>query len=328
MAKQANKTLIGAFVIGAIVLLVAAVLILGGGKFFKKTYKVVMFFEGSIKGLNIGSPVMFRGVKIGSVTDINLILNAKDLSAHTSVIAELDPQRWILVGGERGEVKRLALLIQRGLRAQLQTQSFVTGQLLIAFDVFPDKPARYVGLVKEYPEIPTVPTSLEELSKTLQDLPIKNIVTKLDLAIDGIQKLVNSPDTRESIKSISIALNSTQKLLQQIDKQIGPLIASIQETSEAARDALVEAKETISMSQGAIIEIASTTKETLEAARSSLNQAERTLDTFSGDSPFVYELNKMLKELSAAARSIRVLAEYLERHPESVLTGKGSSEGE
>ena len=107
MGKEANKTLIGVFVVGAITLIVAAILILGGGKFFRKTYKVVMFFEGSIKGLNIGSPLMFHGVKIGSVTDINLILNAKDLSLQTPVIVELDPQRWTLVGGERGDVRRI-----------------------------------------------------------------------------------------------------------------------------------------------------------------------------------------------------------------------------
>src|SRR4030067_1266217 len=117
MGKEANKTLIGVFVVGAIALIVAAVLIFGGGKFFRKTYKVVMFFEGSIKGLNIGSPLMFHGVKIGSVTDINLILNAKDLSLQTPVIVELDPQRWTLVGGEKsGDVRGIKDLINRGLR--------------------------------------------------------------------------------------------------------------------------------------------------------------------------------------------------------------------
>lgn len=146
MSKEANKTLIGAFVVGAVFLLVAAVLIFGSGKFFRKTYKAVMFFEGSIKGLNVGSPVMFRGVKVGTVTDINLILYAKDLSMRTTVIAEFDPERWTLVGGERGDVKRLQLVIDRGLRAQLQMQSFVTGQLMIALDFFPaSRPAMWAS---------------------------------------------------------------------------------------------------------------------------------------------------------------------------------------
>ncbi len=99
MSKQANKTLIGAFVIGSIALLVAAVLILGGGKLFSNKFKVVMFFDGSIKGLNVGSPVMFRGVKVGTVSDINLMLDARALSFQTPVVAELDPARLVLTGG-------------------------------------------------------------------------------------------------------------------------------------------------------------------------------------------------------------------------------------
>jgi len=326
VSKPANKTLIGAFVIGAIALIVAAILILGGGKFLRKTYKVVMFFEGSIKGLNIGSPVMFRGVKIGSVADINLILNAKDLSAQTPVVAELDPARWILVDGER-DPKRLKPLIDRGLRAQLQMQSFVTGQLLIAFDVFPDKPARYIGLVKEYPEIPTVPTSLEELSKTLQELPLKEIVTSLKNAVDGIQKLMNAPETKDTIESLNLTLKDTQKLAQHIDEQIVPLTSSLTKTSDAAHETLMEAKSAISVLKGDLKELSSTTKETLEAARNTLKQTERTLGTFSDDSRLIYEMNKTLKSLSEAARSLRLLSDYLEQHPEALLRGKPKQEG-
>jgi paraquat-inducible protein B len=321
MGKEANKTLIGVFVVGAITLIVAAILILGGGKFFRKTYKVVMFFEGSIKGLNIGSPLMFHGVKIGSVTDINLILNAKDLSLQTPVIVELDPQRWTLVGGERGDVRRIKALIDRGLRAQLQTQSFVTGQLLIALDFFPDKPARYVGLVKEYPEMPTVPSSLEELSKTLQELPLKEIVTKLELAIDGIQKLVNAPETRASIESLNSTLKSTQKLVQHVDEQIKPLMSSLTKTSDAAHETLSEAKNTISVFRD-------DAKETLADVRDTLKQAEKTLATFSDDSRLVYEMNKTLKSLSEATRSLRLLSDYLERHPEALLKGKNRNKGD
>jgi len=322
MGKEANKTLIGVFVVGAIALIVAAVLIFGGGKFFRKTYQVVMFFEGSIKGLNIGSPLMFHGVKIGSVTDINLVLNAKDLSVQTPVIVELDPQRWTLVGGEkRGDVRRIKALIDRGLRAQLQTQSFVTGQLLIAFDFFPDKPARYVGLVKEYPEIPTVSTPLEELSKTLQELPLKEIVTKLELAIDGIQKLVNAPETRASVDSLNLTLKNTQKLVQHIDEQVVPLMSSLTKTSDTAHETLSEAKNTMSV-------FLDDAKETLEAARDALKQTEKTLATFSDDSRLVYEMNKTLKSLSEASRSLHLLSDYLERHPEALLKGKNRNKGD
>lgn len=327
MSKEANKTLIGAFVVGAVFLLVAAVLIFGSGKFFRKTYKAVMFFEGSIKGLNVGSPVMFRGVKVGTVTDINLILYAKDLSMRTTVIAEFDPERWTLVGGERGDVKRLQLVIDRGLRAQLQMQSFVTGQLMIALDFFPGKPARYVGLVKRYLEIPTVPTSLEELTKTIQDLPLKEIVTNLNSAVDGIQKIVNSPDTKESIKSINMTLKETRGLINNINEKIDPLMANLNALTEDASKSLNQAKNTISVLEKDAGEVVSTTKQTLESVQYTLKQSEKALSTFSGDSQLVYEMNKTLKELSAAARSMRLLTDYLERHPEAVLRGKPKQEG-
>jgi paraquat-inducible protein B len=286
-----------------------------------------MFFEGSIKGLNIGSPVMFRGVKIGSVTDINLILSTKDLSLRIPVVAELDLERWVLTGGERRDPRRLKQLIDRGLRAQLQTQSFVTGQLLIALDFFPDKPARYDGTVKEYPEIPTMPTTLEALSKTLEELPLKEIVTKLELAIDGIQKLVNSPETRESLESLNHTLKNTQKVVQHIDEQVEPLMMSLAKTSETAQETLTQAKSSMSAIEGNIKDLAATTKETLKTTQDALKQAERTLGTYSEDSPASYELNRTLKEMSAAARSLKLLSDYLERHPEALLRGKPKQEG-
>ncbi|WKZ18131.1 MAG: MlaD family protein [Candidatus Jettenia sp. CY-1] len=275
MSKPANKTLIGAFVIGAIALLVIAVLIFGSGKILKKTFHAVVFFEGSIKGLHEGAPVIFKGVKVGSVTDICVFYDAANDSLRIPVIIELEPEKI-----ERTDVvarqpeKNLELLIERGLRAQLQMQSMVTGQLMIALDLFPDKPARYVGFTKEYLEIPTVPTSFEDLRKTIQDLPVKEI-----------------------IKQLNLTLNATRKLIQRIDKKIDPLISNVSKTSEITQDTLV-------------------------GMQAALKQTEKTLAIFSEDSPMVYEMNKMIRELSAAARSMRSLSEYLEQHPDSIIKGK------
>ncbi|MDH5203892.1 MAG: MlaD family protein [Nitrospirota bacterium] len=318
MIKKVNKTLIGVFVTGAIALIVIAVLIFGSGKFFKKTHKYVMFFEGSVQGLNIGSPVIFKGVKVGSVTDIDLIVDPKDRTLRIPVFIELEPGRIKGVTQQfRRDPKAIQNAIDKGLRAQLQMQSFVTGQLMIGLDFLPDKPALYVGLVKEYQEIPTIPTALEELSKTLQELPLKEIFTKLDLTFEGIQKLVNSPKTKESIESLNHILKDTQKLVQHINEKIDPLMVSLTKTSDATYDTLVQAKSTMS-----------TTKDTLKSTQDILKQAEKTLGTFSEDSRLVYELNRTLRELSAASRSVKFLSEYLERHPEALLKGKGSDKGD
>jgi paraquat-inducible protein B len=327
MSKPANKTLIGAFVVGAVALAVAGLLVFGSGKFFAPLKKFVMFFGGSVKGLNVGSPVIFRGVKIGEVTDIKLIVNPKEMTAVIPVYVEIDP-RLLTVPEEfkpllkETEKKYVYIqpLIKKGLKAQLQMQSFVTGQLMINLDFYPDKPIRLVGTEKKYPEIPTVPTAMEELTKTIQDLPIKELVTKLELTVDGIQKLVNSPETRDSIESLNLTLKDTQKLVQHIDEQIVPLMSSLAKTSDTAHETLSEAKNTMSV-------LRDDAKETLEAARDALKQTEKTLGTFSEDSRLVYEMNKTLKSLSEAARSLHLLSDYLERHPEALLRGKPKHEG-
>jgi paraquat-inducible protein B len=227
MSKPANKTLIGAFVIGAIALLVIAVLIFGSGKFLKKTFHTVVFFEGSIKGLNEGAPVIFKGVKIGTVTNIRLVYDHIGDSIWIPVIMELEPERFERTDvRERQPEKKLKLLIERGLKAQLQMQSMVTGQLMISLDFFPDKPARYVSFIKEYPEIPSIPTAFEELTKTIQDLHLKEIVKKLNLT-----------------------LNSVTKLIQHIDKKVDPLISNVSKTSEVTQNALESVQVTMKQTE-------------------------------------------------------------------------------
>jgi len=132
MSKQPNKTVIGAFVVGAIVLLTAGVLIFGSGKFLEKTNLYVLYFQGSVKGLNVGSPVMFRGVKVGSVKDISLKYEPKDLTMFIPVIVEIEQGKFQPVSGaEKLERRSVEELIEYGLKGQLKLLSVVTGQLMI-----------------------------------------------------------------------------------------------------------------------------------------------------------------------------------------------------
>jgi paraquat-inducible protein B len=134
MSKQANKTLIGAFVVGAIALVVAGIIIFGSGDFFAERPKFVMFFEGSVNGLNVGAPVTFRGVKIGTVTEVNLYFNPQDMSLKIPVYVEFDPKSMVLEKGSWQKSERYEYIkqfIDRGLRAKLQLQSMVTGLLMI-----------------------------------------------------------------------------------------------------------------------------------------------------------------------------------------------------
>ncbi len=327
MSKKASKTLIGIFVTGAIALLVVAILIFGSGKFFAPTKKFVMFFDGSVKGLNVGSAVMFHGVKIGEVTEIQLRLNPKDLSAVIPVYVEVDPRRFTVSEEEKKLIRSkkylfIRPLIEKGLKGQLQMQSFVTGQLMINLDFYPEKAIKIAGLETKYPEIPTVPTTMEEISKTIADLPLKQIVTKLDLTISGIQKLVNSREARESIDSLNLTLKDTRNLVRRINEQIDPLMKSLTKTSDEAHDTLVQVKNTVSTLEGSSAELIVTTKNTLKSTTDTLKQAEKALGMFSEDSRMTYELNRTLRDLSAASRSIKSLTEYVERHPEALLRGK------
>src|SRR5512134_2415689 len=151
MSKQASKSLIGAFVLGAIFLVVAGVVIFGSGKLFTKANKSVMFFEGSVNGLQIGAPVVFRGARIGQVTDVVVKMNARELTAFIPVYTEIYPQKIMPIEGDQSYDERyLQALITKGLRAQLQLQSFVTGQLMVNIDFYPNTPIRLVGLEKRY----------------------------------------------------------------------------------------------------------------------------------------------------------------------------------
>ena len=307
MSKQANKTLIGAFVVGAVALAVAGVAIFGSGKLFTKVNKYVLYFDGSIKGLNIGAPVIFKGVKIGSVTDIKVRVEGKHLdNIRTPVFVEIESDRIskssadpelqkFIATAETGKV--MDILVKRGMRAQLEMQSLVTGQLSIALDFHPDTPIALIGGDPKYMEIPTIPSTMEALTKTIEELPLKDLVDKAMLTVEGIERLVNSPDLKGSISALHETLQNVNKLVQNVDREVKPLMSSVEETSEAASAALEQAEKSLALTENVLAE----------------------------DSPTLNELNKALRDISAAARSISTLADYLQRHPESLLRGKGGS---
>ncbi len=172
MSKQANKSLIGAFVVGAMVLVVVGVLTFGSGQFMREMITFVLYFDGSIKGLSIGAHVNIRGVKVGEVTDIKVRFEGEDFAVRTPVFIEIDPDKFSEFSEQKaGEyLKRLRLnkmvdvLIKRGLRAQLKSQSLVTGQLLVALDFYPDKPINLVGGETVYQEMPTISSTIEQLT--------------------------------------------------------------------------------------------------------------------------------------------------------------------
>src|SRR5215831_7079714 len=189
MGRQMNPTTIGAFVVGAIVLLIAGGLLFGGGKFLQEKLPYVMFFDSSVEGLNVGAPVIFRGVQVGQVTEIEAIANPQTFDIRIKVKINL-VRGSIKVEGESQRFtdphQAVEGLIRKGIRATLRTQSFVTGVLYVALDFFPNTPVKLLGLDPTVPELPTIPSAMDQLKSQveqamsdLRKLPLETIFNKV-----------------------------------------------------------------------------------------------------------------------------------------------------
>ena len=338
MSKPANKTLIGAFVVGAVALALAAVVLFGSGKFFQKTDQWLTFFNGSVKGLNVGSPVVFRGVQIGQVTDIIVGFDAAKLEVLIPVFFEVDPEKFKDIGSrvETSGADMHKALISRGLRAQLQMQSLVTGQLLINIDFYPDTPAQLIGIdqfkekisLEGWWEIPSVSTPLQELEKALSDINIKEITDDVKQAMNGIAKLATNPELHEGIGVLKNTLTDIQKLARNLDSKVDPLSTSLDQTLVEARAGIGDARKLMNEQGPALV---SKIKKAAESATTALVQANTTLKTIENlaevGTQLRLEVSAAITEISAASRSVRVLSDFIEQHPVAILRGRSKETG-
>jgi len=324
MSKPVNKTIIGIFVVGAIALIVGAVLILGSGKFLKPRPTYVTYFQGSVKGLSVGSPVVFRGVKVGTVKEIRMRFDPRDFQMQIPVYVELGEGNLEIVGSDekfRGQIigGQAQELIKRGFRAQLATQSYVTGQLMIALDFFPDSPVNLVGADSKHTEIPSVPTPLQELQNKLETLPIEETFKKMQNVADGIDRLVNSPEVTRILGSAAQGIDDATKLIHEIEKQVKPLASDVSEAAKEMTKLAVETRRNFG-------DVAHSLTKTSDEAGLAFNKAEVALSNIehmTGEgSPLNYTLTKTLKELEMTVLSLRVFVENLDQQPQSVVFGK------
>jgi len=308
MGRKANPVLIGAFVVGAIALAVVGIVVFGSGRLFADTTPFVMYFTGSVDGLNVGSPVKFKGVEIGAVTSIQLDIGEE---ARIPVWIEIDNKKIVAHGANEWPRDRrlLKAAVERGLRAQLNSQSIVTGLLFVQLDYHPDTPITYIAPEEaELNEIPTIPTTLEqaqqaaaEIIANLKQVDFEGFGKSLRNAIDGLNATVNNPGLQkalatlpETLSAMHATLASVQQLAGHLDERTGPLLKSLQQTSDRSTAAVEQARETLESIQG------------LAAA----------------GSPLTGQLVGVLEELRGTARSIRLLADYLERNPSALVRGR------
>ncbi|HME44696.1 MAG TPA: MlaD family protein [Syntrophorhabdales bacterium] len=334
MSKPVNKTVIGIFVVVALALVVAAVLIVGSGRFFSNNLKFVMYFQRSVKGLAIGSPVNFRGVKVGSVTAIRMLFNPKDLSITIPVYVELESGllEELDAGASGGGYKKARNvryfaeeLIMQGLRAQLEMQSVVTGQLQIALDFYPDKLATFVGADHKAQEIPTIPTPLQELAKRVEKIPVEEIFEKMNAAMTGLEKIMTSPETAEMLRSVKKAVEETRDLVQAVDKQVEPLAKSMVALANDAEELTEKLHEQVGPLTASLIKTSDEAGVTLKEMRTAVSNIQGMTGE---DSVFSYNLVKTLDELRAAARSMRLMTDTFQHQPEAVIFGKKNTKEE
>ena len=325
MSKPIGKPFIGAFVLGAIAIAVAGIFVLGGGKFLKKKYMQVMYFDGSVKGLKVGAPVTFQGVKIGTVSDITIRANAQDLTTRIPVVVEVDPDSIETTDGRLED--QLTRLIEKGLRAKLELQSMVTGQLQIELDFMPDKAARLVGGKTKYPEIPTVPSTLSKLAKNLEEIPLTEISQRVSAILARIEEFMENPALDQSVQNLNRTILEAQKLIEDVRGHVDPIMGSAATAIGHADELMVNVNKQIEPLAASAKKTADAVTEAANAASPAINEVGKAISniaTLTGKgSDERRQLDRTLKELQAAARSIKVWAEYLERNPEALIRGKG-----
>lgn len=302
MSKRANPVVVGGFVLGAVVLAIAAVGVFGGGRLFKSTRTVVLFYDSNVSGLNVGSPIAFRGVKLGQVTRIQTSWQPAVKDFLIKVSGEVDPAG-IDYGDEGASAPRGEKLIAQGLRARLETQSLVTGQLYVNLDFYPGLDAKSYGLDPDpdHIEIPTVPSNMQFFQETLRkaavtlaELPIQELVGSLDSTVKGIDKLVNSEQTQQAVANLNESLKEVQRLVRSVDEQVAPTAASLRKTAASAERALDQANQ-------AMLAVTSAVDES---------------------SPLGIQLENALRDLSDMSRAVRTLTDTLNRQPNALVFGR------
>lgn len=305
MSRRANPAAVGGFVLVGLALAVAGILVLGGGRLFTRTHRYVIFFDGSVNGLSVGAPVRVGGVQVGQVLEIDAIVDASTWKVVTQTVIEIDPERIERRGVARDARIPPRELIEHGLRARLETQSLLTGQLYVELSFRPDTEARLVGGDIPYPEIPSLPTTVQEIEAQvrkviaqLSTLPLEDIVNHLNDSLAGVDRLVNDPSIPKALANLESALAradeaiaSITRLSRRADGQIGPVVTAATDTLDDAQRAIEELR-----------------------------------STFASDSPLSYQLSVTLGDLNRAIRAVQALARELERNPRSLLFGRASEE--
>jgi paraquat-inducible protein B len=277
---------------------------------FTERIPFLVYFDGSVRGLKPGAPVEFRGLRLGSVTDVRMDFDPATNRIRIPVTLEIEPQRLVAYDPNRPlateDHRIMAQLVSQGLRAQLQTGNLLTGDLLVDLAFVPNAPPAQLDASGPVPVIPSVPNTLDQLQASvtgildkIADLPIEPLVTSLANTAKSLETIAASPGVREAVQALGPSLGQLQQTLGRLDADAGPVLASLKSAADSA-------------------------SATLRQAETTLASVQRTVGPASA---LTSDAAGMIQELTRAARSIRVFADYLDRHPEALIRGKAGASG-
>ncbi len=327
MSKPASAAAIGAFVVGAFLILFAALFLLSGNLFNRNVEYSLVVFDSSIKGLNVGAPVAFKGVPIGEVAGFDVVVDSDTYDVLTPVLLRIDRTRVRRTDENDRRDADINILVARGLRAQLQVQSLLTGLLYVQLDFHPGSEERFnaqevharYDVPEDYIIIPTIPTDLERLTRSLQEVDFVALADNVTHLVAGITRLANDEDLQDLPERAGAALAAIEQMALRLDQQletVGPDLENM--ISDAAGTAKTLNQQVPALAAGTEQALAQLSA-TLTTAQQALANLEHLL---SDDSAMLYDLRKAANELGAAGRSLQSLAETLETQPESLIRGK------
>lgn len=313
MSESRKPFWIGAFLLSGIALLAGGLLLLGRDNWFSQPSDYVVYFTGALDGLDVGADVTYRGVKVGTVHEIRLTYDSELKDVVIPVVLRIDPD----AGREGQRFDRVVgRLVERGLRAQLQTQSLLTGKAIVALDLFPGQ-AGYVREPHEIelPTIPSVPSRvdqvanlLRELAGSLREMPLREMMVSANNTLQALERLSSSPELRGGLLSLGQTLRNVENLTQQLQRQIPPILDNARQGSGELRTAIGDLRQA---AQAATV--------ALQQMQGLAGDTQRSLGS---ESEAQFQLLQTLEELGRASKALQRTAESLEQRPESLIFGK------
>lgn len=340
MSKKASATLIGAFVVGGLALITLALIVVAGGEFFQHKERAVMYFKNSIYGLEVGAPVMFRGVRVGSVKNIAIFYDRKADNFAIPVTAELEADAIRGLDGMRTSEAALPTLLERGLSAQLSMQSLLTGQLYVDLDLRPRQTRELRGTRSGLTEIPTTTTAIQNLRNQLEGVDFRRMLDDLSALARSTSQMLAGPQLKQTIEDISALTASLRRVAAVAEKRLDPLVGDARgamSSTRQAMDKLGTAADDVSQTADSLDSASKGIKALLAPDSPLVNDVRGAADQLSQtaanlrratqeDGSLLRNTERAMQDVSKAARALRDLAELLERHPAALLRGRPPAE--